>query len=34
VADEIIKLVGLRDSGVLSTAEFDAQKARLLGVSP
>jgi hypothetical protein len=31
VADELTKLVGLRDAGVLSDAEFDAQKAKLLG---
>lgn len=28
--DELIKLVQLRDSGVLSPAEFESQKARLL----
>lgn len=31
VADELIKLAGLRDAGVLTEAEFQAQKARLLG---
>lgn len=31
VADELAKLAALRDSGVLTHAEFDAQKARLLG---
>jgi len=31
VADELAKLVQLRDAGVLSSAEFDAQKAKLLG---
>lgn len=30
VADELTKLAGLRDQGVISTAEFDVQKARLL----
>jgi hypothetical protein len=30
VADELTKLVALRESGVLTTIEFDAQKARLL----
>ena len=30
VADEIAKLVGLRDKGVLTDEEFAAQKARLL----
>jgi hypothetical protein len=29
-ADELAKLAGLRDSGVLSAEEFEAQKARLL----
>jgi hypothetical protein len=33
VADELMKLVGLRDAGVLTDAEFDAQKARLLAGS-
>ncbi len=31
MADELTKLAQLRDSGVLSPEEFDAQKARLLG---
>ena len=31
VADEVAKLAALRDSGVLTEAEFAAQKARLLG---
>ncbi len=31
IADELIKLSQLRDSGVLSSAEFELQKARLLG---
>jgi uncharacterized membrane protein YdbT with pleckstrin-like domain len=31
VADELTKLAGLRDRGVISEAEFQAQKARLLG---
>jgi hypothetical protein len=31
VADELIKLAGLRDAGILSEVEFTAQKARLLG---
>jgi hypothetical protein len=30
VADELAKLVGLRDSGVLSPEEFVVQKSRLL----
>lgn len=30
-ADELSKLVALRDQGVLSDAEFNAQKAKLLG---
>jgi hypothetical protein len=30
IADELAKLAALRDSGVLSTEEFDAQKAKLL----
>ena len=29
-ADEVAKLAGLRDQGVLTDAEFDAQKAKLL----
>jgi uncharacterized membrane protein YdbT with pleckstrin-like domain len=33
VADELAKLDGLRDDGVISEAEFQAQKARLLGSS-
>ena len=32
-ADELSKLVALRDQGHLSDAEFEAQKARLLGYS-
>lgn len=31
VADELAKLAGLRDAGVLTAAEFDAQKAKILG---
>jgi hypothetical protein len=31
VADELVKLAALRDSGVLSAEEFDTQKAKLLG---
>jgi hypothetical protein len=31
LADELAKLASLRDSGVLTNAEFEAQKARLLG---
>lgn len=31
VADELAKLAALRDSGVLTGAEFSAQKAKLLG---
>jgi hypothetical protein len=31
VADELEKLVSLRDRGVISEAEFQAQKSRLLG---
>ena len=30
-ADELSKLAGLRDSGVISADEFEAQKAKLLG---
>ena len=30
-ADEVAKLAGLRDSGVLSEEEYQAQKAKLLG---
>jgi lysylphosphatidylglycerol synthetase-like protein (DUF2156 family) len=30
-ADELAKLADLRDKGVLTTEEFDKQKARLLG---
>jgi hypothetical protein len=30
-ADELSKLAGLRDSGVLTEAEFQAQKAKILG---
>ena len=30
VADELTKLVKLRDEGVITAAEFDAQKAKLL----
>lgn len=31
VADELVKLAGLRDAGVLTDEEFAAQKAKLLG---
>jgi len=31
VADELLKLASLRDSGVLTQEEFDAQKAKLIG---
>lgn len=31
IADELIKLAGLRDAGILSDVEFTFQKARLLG---
>jgi len=31
VADELAKLAQLRDSGVLTEAEFATQKAKLLG---
>lgn len=31
VADELLKLVHLRDAGVLTPNEFEAQKAKLLG---
>ena len=31
VAEQLMKLAGLRDAGILSPEEFDAQKARLLG---
>jgi hypothetical protein len=31
VADQLTKLAGLRDSGVLTAAEFEAQKQKLLG---
>lgn len=31
LADELAKLAGLRDQGILSPAEFEQQKARLLG---
>jgi hypothetical protein len=31
VADELTKLAELRDAGVLTSEEFDVQKARLLG---
>jgi hypothetical protein len=30
-ADELVKLDALRQSGVLSQAEFDAEKAKVLG---
>lgn len=30
LADELAKLAGLRDQGILSDSEFEAQKARLL----
>ena len=29
--DELTKLAGLRDQGILTAAEFDAQKAKILG---
>lgn len=32
VADQLIKLAGLKDNGILTQAEFDAQKAKLLGI--
>jgi hypothetical protein len=32
VADELAKLAGLRDSGVITDAEFEQQKAKLLAV--
>ncbi|MFE5628464.1 SHOCT domain-containing protein [Streptomyces sp. NPDC056543] len=31
IADELMRLAQLRDQGVLTPAEFEAQKARLLG---
>ncbi|WP_240471861.1 SHOCT domain-containing protein [Pseudarthrobacter phenanthrenivorans] len=31
IADELTKLAGLRDAGVLTEDEFAAQKAKLLG---
>jgi hypothetical protein len=31
IADELTKLAALREAGVLSSDEFDAQKAKLLG---
>jgi len=31
LADELAKLASLRDQGILSPAEFEQQKARLLG---
>jgi hypothetical protein len=31
VVDQLTKLAGLRDSGVLTAAEFEAQKQKLLG---
>ncbi len=34
VADELTKLAALRDQGHLNQAEFEAQKAQLLGSSP
>ena len=34
VADELLKLAQLKDAGVLTEEEFNAQKARLLGVEP
>ncbi|WP_243763563.1 SHOCT domain-containing protein [Allobranchiibius sp. CTAmp26] len=34
VADELTKLAALRDSGVLTSDEFDTQKTRLLSVNP
>lgn len=32
LADELAKLAGLRDQGILTPAEFEQQKARLLGL--
>ena len=34
VADELAKLAALRDRGIITQAEFDAQKAKLLGERP
>jgi Short C-terminal domain/Phospholipase_D-nuclease N-terminal len=34
VADELAKLADLRDRGVISAADFEAAKSRLLGQSP
>ncbi len=34
VADELEKLAGLRDSGVLTAEEFDTQKAKILNSPP
>lgn len=34
IADELQKLAGLRDAGVLSEAEFNQQKARALAAEP
>jgi hypothetical protein len=34
VADELTKLANLRDRGVITDAEFQAQKAKLLGTAP
>jgi hypothetical protein len=31
VADELLKLASLRDAGILTAEEFDAQKAKLIG---
>jgi hypothetical protein len=31
VADELLKLAQLRDAGVITPDEFEAQKAKLLG---
>ncbi|WP_406285470.1 SHOCT domain-containing protein [Streptomyces sp. NBC_00209] len=30
-ADELTKLAGLREAGILTPEEFDAQKSRILG---
>lgn len=34
VADEIAKLAALRDKGILTQQEFQAQKAKVLGEAP
>jgi hypothetical protein len=33
-ADELVKLADLRDKGVITSEEFDRQKAKLLGTTP